>query len=304
MSFPGRFKDHILPDQLANISLSFLVDSMSRQRGGTAPNIAYTIALLGGKPTVMATAGQDFSDYRAFLEQKGVDTSGIVTIEDDFCASFFVNSDLDQNQIASFYTGAMAHAATLNFATHAPGADLVIISPNDPVAMRQYVTECQEFNIAYIYDPSQQIVRLDGETLVHGLTGSAWLTVNEYEFSLVQEKTGLSEADILERTGGLIITKGEKGSLIIKENMRYNIPVAKPKAVVEPTGAGDAFRAGFMRGLQLDLPLEICGRLGALSAVYVVEQQGPQEHKFTPAEFIARYEENFGSEPALAVLTA
>ncbi|MFQ5420196.1 MAG: carbohydrate kinase family protein, partial [Anaerolineae bacterium] len=232
MSFPGKFADVILPDQLQNISLSFLVDSMKRQRGGTAPNIAYTMALLGGRPTIMATAGQDFNEYRAWLESEGVDTSAVKQIEDDFTASFFVNTDQDQNQIATFYTGAMAFARDLSFARDAPNTELTIISPNDPLAMRRYARECKQLNIPYIYDSSQQTIRLSGEELYEGLDGCYLLSVNEYEFNLIQDRTGLSQQEILDKVGGLLVTKGAEGSWLVVDGQEYHIPAIPPEKVV------------------------------------------------------------------------
>lgn len=302
MFFPGKFTDSLIADQLESVSLSFLVDSLKRQRGGTAPNIAYTLALLGGNPTIMATAGQDFSDYRAWLEAQGVDTSAIIEIEDDYCASFFVNTDQDHNQIASFYTGAMAHAGRLSFAQHAAGTDLAIISPNDPTAMRNHAQECKEQGIRYIYDPSQQAARISGDDLQHGLEGCYLLTVNEYEYRLIQEKTGLTPEQILDRVGGLLVTKGSKGSTLIVGGETYEIPTAAPEQVVEPTGAGDAYRAGLMRGIQLGLPWPVAGRIGALAATYVLEQVGTQNHCFTIDSFIARYRQAFGDDEALSLL--
>ncbi len=302
MFFPGKFTDSLIADQLESVSLSFLVDSLKRQRGGTAPNIAYTLALLGGNPTIMATAGQDFGDYRAWLEEQGVDTSAIIEIEDDYCASFFVNTDQDHNQIASFYTGAMAHAGRLSFAQHAADTDLAIISPNDPTAMRNHAQECKERGIRYIYDPSQQAARISGDDLRHGLEGCYLLTVNEYEFRLIQEKTGLSPEQILDRVGGLLVTRGAKGSTLIVDGTEYEIPSAASEQVVEPTGAGDAYRAGLMRGIQLGLPWPVAGRMGALAATYVLEQVGTQNHHFTIASFIARYRQTFGDDEALREL--
>ncbi len=302
MSFPGRFADNILPDQINNISLSFLVESLKRQRGGVAPNIAYTMALLNGRPKVMATAGEDFDEYRAWLDAQGVNTSAIVQIADDYCASFFVNTDSDNNQIASFYTGAMAHAGQLNYAHNAPETELTIISPNDPGAMNQYVAECKESNIPYIYDPSQQTIWLTGEDLLFGLDGCYMLTVNEYEFNLIQEKTGLSGKEIHSKVNGLLITRAEKGSFLNINGKEHDIPVVPPFEIVEPTGAGDAYRAGLMRGIQLGLSWPIAGRMGALCATYVLEQLGPQKHSYTPAEFVARYREHFDDDGALDVL--
>lgn len=302
MFFPGKFSDHLIPEQLHNVSLSFLVDSMRRQQGGVAANIAYTIALLGGRPTVMATVGQDFVEYRAWLESFGVDTSAIKVFEDDYCASFFVNTDQEQNQIASFYTGAMAHAASLSFSYNAADTDITIISPNDPAAMDAYVRECKQLDIPYIYDPSQQTIRLTGEQLYEGLDGCLLLTVNEYELSMIQEKTGLRKADILEKAGGLLLTKGRRGSEIAINGQVFEIPAVVPNQIVEPTGAGDAFRGGLLRGLQLGLPWEIIGRLGALCATYVLENLGTQSHRFTREAFVARFRENFDDEGALDCL--
>lgn len=302
MSFPGKFADHLLADKLHKVSVSFLVDSLRRLPGGVAPNIAYTNALLGGHPKIMATAGQDFEEYRLWLENHGVDTSGVMVIEDDYCASFFVNTDEDLNQIASFYTGAMAYADQLSFARNAADAELAIISPNDPMAMVAYVSECKSLDLPYIYDPSQQIIRLSGEQLRDGLAGCVMLTVNEYELFMIQEKTGLSEEDILSLAGGILTTKGENGSQIRIDQQIYDIPAVPPQEVVEPTGAGDAFRGGLLRGIQLGLPWEVAGRMGALASTYVLENIGPQGHYYTPAEFVDRYRQVFDNKDALEQL--
>lgn len=302
MSFPGRFTDSLVADQLHTVSLSFLVDSLNRQRGGTAPNIAYTLALLGGHPRVMATAGQDFGDYRTWLESHGVDTSAIVEIENDFCASFFVNTDQAQNQIASFYTGAMAHAARLTFAQYAADADLAIISPNAPDAMSQYAAECRALGIPFIYDPSQQAARFTGAELLHGLDGAYMLTVNEYEHKLIQDKTGLTEDQILQHVGSLLVTLAGEGARLVIDGREIRIPAVPPHTITDPTGAGDAFRAGLMRGMQLGLPWDIAGRMGALAATYVLEQLGPQNHIYSPQEFVARYRQYFDDDGALDVL--
>lgn len=302
MHFPGKFSEAFMADQLDKISLSFLVDTMKKHPGGTAPNIAYTMALLGSSPTVMATAGQDFKEYRAALEAVGVDTAAIIAIEDDFTASFFVSTDDDQNQIATFYTGAMAYAKDLTYAQYAPDADLTIISPNDPTAMRAYAEECRELGIPFIYDSSQQTARLSGEDLAASLKGAAMLTLNDYEYNLIKEKTGLSDSDIREQVGGLLVTKGKEGALLWMDGVEYHIPVVPPKEIKEPTGVGDAFRAGLMRGMELGLPWPIAGRMGALAATYVLENVGTQNHAFTPEEFVARYREHFDDDGALDVL--
>jgi adenosine kinase len=302
MSFPGRFSEHLLVEQLENISVSFLVDSMRRMRGGVAPNIAYTNALLGGRPTIMASAGRDFGAYRLWLEEQGIDTSAVVSYDDVYCASFFVNTDQDQNQIASFYTGAMAKSVELTFANNAPDAELVIVSPNDPQAMNSYVAECKDRGLAYIYDPSQQTIRLSAEDLRLGVDGCTLLTVNEYELCMIQEKTGLKLDQILAMSGGLLLTMGKKGSRIYVDGQVLEIPAIAPRTLVEPTGAGDAFRGGLLRGLQLGLPWETTGRVGALAATYVLENIGTQGHHYTPQEFVGRYRESFDDQGALDIL--
>ena len=200
MSFPGRFREHILPDQLDNLSLSFLVDSMKKQRGGCAANIAFTLALLGERPRLMATAGSDFGEYRAWLEAHGVDTSAVQEFQDEFTSSFFVSTDLEQKQIASFYIGAMGRAGELSFKRLNPRPDVAIISPNDPNAMTAYVRECKELGIAYIYDPSQQIVRLSDQDLRDGIAGSRLTIVNDYEFEMLRSRLRMDEAAMLDCT--------------------------------------------------------------------------------------------------------
>ncbi|MFT7585179.1 MAG: adenosine kinase [Cellvibrionaceae bacterium] len=302
MKFPGKFTDHILPDQLHQISLSFLVESMVKLRGGTAAGIAYTQALLGGNPTIMAAVGNDFADYGAWLEEVGVDTSAIRVIKDKTCASFFANTDSEQNQIASFYTGAMAHAGELSFEEDAPSADLIIISPNDPVAMQNYVREAKQLGLDYIYDPSQQTIWLSGDDLKEGLEGCYMLAVNEYEMGMIEEKTGLSRVEISEKARGVLVTKGKNGSELLFDGERYEIPIVPISEAVDPTGAGDAYRAGMMRGIQLSMPWEICGRMGALASAYVLESNGPIGHSYTIAEFIERYRQNFDDNGALDAL--
>ena len=303
MSFSGRFKDHILPDHLDRLSVSFLVDTMVKRRGGVAPNIAYTLALLGERPLVIGAAGHDFVEYRAWLEAEGVDTSAVAEFPDLFTASFFVSTDLDGNQIASFYTGAMARAHELSIAEHADGhADLSIISPDDPLAMVNRVEECKALGIPYIYDPSQQIIRLSGEELAAGIDGCFLLIVNEYEFHMIQEKTGWSEPEVLARAGGLIITLGTHGSHLRVGSEELQIPVVPPACIADPTGVGDAFRAGLIRGYSLGVPWSVAGRMGSLAAAYVLEQVGTQTHYYTRSEFVARFREHFDDDGALSAL--
>ena len=300
MSFPGRFREHILPDKLDTISLSFLVDGMRRVYGGCAPNIAYSLALLGERPRLMASAGLDACEYRDWLNAQGVDTSLLLICDDCFTASFFVNTDLDQNQIASFYTGAMARAHELSLHDIAADKpDIVIISPNDPQAMDKYARECRELGIDYIYDPSQQVARVGGGELVEGLTGAKVLILNDYEYSILQNKTGLDETQLLERAETIVVTLGERGSRIVTQDKVYLIPIAKPDAVLEPTGVGDAYRAGLVVGLAHGFPWPVSGRNAALAAAYVIEHPGPQPKPYTFEDLIARYRANFGDAPEL-----
>ncbi len=293
MSFPGRFSEHILPDQIQHISLSILVDSMRKERGGCAPNIAYNLALLGERPTVMATVGQDFAEYRAWLEEAGVDTSAMVVIEDDFTASCFINTDKDNNQIVSFYSGAMRRADQLSF-HDLDDVQIAIISPNAPAAMVKYVRECQELDIPYIYDPSQQIVWLDGEDLLTGSRGARVLICNEYEFGMIKKKTGLTEEELLTLPQATIITRGADGSTIYAEGQELHIPAVPPEPMAEPTGVGDAYRAGLIKGLLHNLPWETTGRIATLAATYVLEQYGTQAHRYSLEEFLDRYHRVFG----------
>jgi adenosine kinase len=294
MSFPGLFREHILPEQIHHISLSFLVESMRKERGGCASNIAYTLALLGERPTIMATVGQDFDQYRAWLEAVGVDTSAVVEVEGEFTSSFFVNTDRDNNQIASFYMGAMGRADQLSFHDLAPDIDIAIISPNAPAAMVKYVRECQELGIPYIYDPSQQTIWLSAGDLVEGARGARILIVNEYEFGMIQNKTGLSDTQLLALSEITIVTRGAGGSTVYVPDQILNIPIVPPEPLVEPTGVGDAYRAGIIKGLLRDLSWETTGRIASLAATYVLERLGTQNHHYSLAEFTGRYQRVFG----------
>jgi adenosine kinase len=293
MSFPGKFTEHFLPEHFKRVSLSFLVDSMDKRRGGCAPNIAYTLALLGEKPRLMATAGQDFGDYRHWLEAAGIDTSLVKDVPDKFTASFFCSTDTANNQIASFYTGAMAHAAELSFRS-AGHVDMAIISPNDPAAMTQYAEECRTLGVPFIFDPGQQCARMSGEELTDGLNGASILIVNDYELELLRQKTKLDDDGILDRANALVVTRGEHGSSVIRRTGRLDVAAVMPTRIADPTGVGDAYRGGFMKGLAKGASDEVCARLGSVAAAYALEHLGGTNHAYTFAEFQARYEEHFG----------
>ena len=337
MQFPGKFTEHILPEHLQRVSLSFLVESMDKRRGGCAPNIAYTLALLGERPYLVATAGQDFKEYAEWLEAAGVDTSLVRHVPDKFTASFFCSTDTENNQIASFYIGAMANASELSLRT-IPDPGLVIISPNDPGAMVQYAEECRAMSVPFIFDPGQQCARLSGDELRDGISSARLVICNDYEFELIRQKTDMDEQEILHQADVLVITRGEEGCSVYRgaeggrgqgaeggrgqgaeggrgqaaeggrgqgpegaseraaddSMMRTDVPAIKPHRIVDPTGVGDAFRGGLMKGMALGRSFTECAQLGTVAATYALEHLGGQSHAYTIKEFSERYAEHFG----------
>jgi adenosine kinase len=276
---------------------------MRRERGGCGGNIAYNLALLGQRALLMATVGQDAPEYVAWLRDQGVDTSGVLQLPDEFTASFFVSTDRDNNQIASFYTGAMAKAGRLSFKDNNPALiRMAIISPNDPGAMVKYACECRELGIPYIYDPSQQIPRLAPADLVNGIQGAKVLIVNDYEFGMIKKQTGLSAEELLKLTEVVVITQGERGSTICTVEGTWEIPIASPRRIADPTGVGDAYRAGFITGMCQGLAWEVVGRIGSLAATYVLEEHGTQRHRYSLESFCRRYQEVFGETIDLSEL--
>jgi adenosine kinase len=295
MSFPGRFTEHFLPEHMHRLSLSFLVDSMDKRRGGCGPNIAYTIALLGERPYLMATAGQDFSDYKVWMDAVNIDTSLVKVIDGKFCASFFCSTDQHSNQIASFYTGAMANAGELSMRTVPAIKDaLVIISPNDPDAMVQYAEECGAMGVKYIWDPGQQCARMDGSQLADGVARAFMVIVNDYEMELLRQKTRMSESDIVAQVPLLVITRGENGCRIYTKGGIEEVTAVPPHRIEDPTGVGDAFRGGFMKGLAMGAPYNVCAQIGSVAATYALEHLGGTSHAYTWDEFAARYEAHYG----------
>jgi adenosine kinase len=296
MSFPGKFTEHLLPEHIHRVSLSFLVDTMDKRRGGCGPNIAYTIALLGEKPYLMATAGQDFSDYKSWMEAVNIDCSLVKVVDGKFCASFFCSTDQANNQIASFYTGAMANAGELSMRT-VPGIKdaLVIIAANDPDGMVQWAEECTAMGVKYIWDPGQQCARMEGSQLAAGINGAHMVIVNDYEFELIRQKTGLDEAAVLAKVPVLVITKGEHGCTIITSDGRDDVKAVTPDRIEDPTGVGDAFRGGFMKGLAMGATLKVCAQMGSVAATYCLEHLGGSSHAYTWDEFRRRYEVHFGA---------
>ena len=299
MTFPGHFSEYLIRDRLDKVSLSFLVDTLTRRRGGIAVNIAYTLALLGERPKVMATVGEDFEDARVWLEEQGVDTSAIEVIPGETTASFFVTTDQSQAQIGTFFTGAMAYASKLSFTHLDQRPDLVMISPNDPEAMVTYTQECRQLGILYFYDPSQQIIRLSREDLRQGIEGCQAMFTNDYEFNMIEEKTGLSLDTIRASVDFLIITRGEDGTDLYTDNTEVHIPIIKPLSIADPTGVGDAFRAGFLKGYMNGLSLERCGQMGTLASTYCLEAEGSMGHSYNFGQFKSRFREQLDDQGEL-----
>ncbi|MBL8162385.1 MAG: carbohydrate kinase family protein [Anaerolineae bacterium] len=303
MRFPGRFSEHLLQDQLHQISVSFLVEDMTKQWGGVAANIAYTMGLLGLRPKLFGTVGRDFGDYRNWLERAGVDTSTVRQIDEVFTASFFVNTDLDHNQIASFYSGAMALAKNYTLAdVHSGTPDMVVISPNDPQAMMNLAKECRERGIRFIYDPSQQVARLNGDQLWHDLQGAYAMVVNAYEAEIICKKAEKTLEDLRQAVDVLVVTQGKRGSHIYQNGELTEVPVFPTDKIIDPTGLGDAFRAGLLRGIAAGMSWTLSAELGSLCAAYALERVGTQSHHFTLPEFIARFRSEFNDEGALDIL--
>jgi len=303
MRFPGHFKEHFIADAMEHISLSFLVDDMTKHWGGVAANIAFTMAKLGVTPNLMGTVGRDFGDYREWLESNGVDCSTVIQIDEVFTASFFANTDNDNNQLAFFYGGAMNLARNYSLADAMDDTpDMVIVSPNDPVAMINLTQECRDRNIKFIYDPSQQVPRLSGEELKQGMEGAYLMVVNAYEASVISEKTGLSLDDLRETIDILIITKGEDGSKIYTNGDILEVEAFAPTEIKDPTGAGDAYRAGLLAGIIKGLPLSLSAQVGALCATYALEFVGTQNHNFTVEDFVTRFRENANDGGQLDIL--
>ncbi len=299
MVFPGNFKDHVLPDKLHIINISFLVKEMRQQRGGCAGNIAYTLALLGHDPRVVATAGTDFDGYRDWLDRHGVDTSQIRVIDGVRTASCHITTDQADNQITGFYVGAMQHAGELSLkAGLGDRPALAIVAPDDPSAMMRHCLEAREAGIPFIFDPSFQVTAMDGASLAEAARGASIMMVNDYESAVFCEKTGKTNDTIFDLIDMLIVTLGGEGSRIrIRDGREIAIPAARVDEVRDPTGAGDAFRAGFSAGLVHGFELEVCGRMGSVAAAYAVEHNGTQSHVYTREDFTRRYEENFGPLP-------
>lgn len=305
MDFPGRFADRIMPDKIHKLSLSFLVDKLSKQFGGVAGNIAYTLKLLGVDPTIMACAGNDFLPYKKHLTDHRISTKGIKEFDDVPCSLYAVVTDQDDNQIGSYFMGAMKHAKDLALQEVVLRGKttsyeiFVVISPTDPAAMVKYVKECRLLNLPYLYDPAFQIATFTADQLKEGIGGAALLIGNDYEISLMEDRLSISHEELLVMPPVVITTLGAKGSIIETRKEAIHVKPAKPKNTSDPTGAGDAYRAGFLASYLRKLDLATCGQMGSVAAAYTVEMYGTQTHAFTKKEFIARYKDNYGTTISL-----
>jgi adenosine kinase len=305
MHFPGKFSDQLLAEHLHKVSLSFLVDDLVVRRGGVAPNICYGMAQLGESPVLIGAVGEDFDDYRAWLERHGVDCRFVHVSDTQHTARFVCTTDEEMCQIGSFYAGAMGEARNIELATawKATGADLAVISAYDPAAMVQHSTECRERGYRFAADPSQQIARMDGAQLRGLIEGADLLFTNDYEKSLLESKTGLSEADVLAMVDVRVTTLGSKGVEIVGRDLeRVEVGVAKERGKADPTGVGDAFRAGLLTGREWGLSWERSAQVGSLLATLVLETVGTQEYQVVPADFAKRLAESYGDECAAEIL--
>jgi adenosine kinase len=292
--FPDRFKAHILPDKLHTLNVSFLVPEMRREFGGCAANIAYSLKLLGDRGIAMATAGQDFLPYRERMMAQGLSVAHIKAVDNTFTAQAFITTDLDDNQITAFHPGAMQFAHLNKVSDAQPGIALGIVAPDGRQAMIEHAAQFASASIPFIFDPGQGMPMFNGDELKAFIRQASWIALNDYEWGMLQQKTGLTAAEVAAQVEALIVTLGAEGSMIHTGGKALKIPCAKPRSVVDPTGCGDAYRAGLIHGLLHGLEWERVGRMASLMGALKIEMRGPQNHRFTRAEFDQRYRENFG----------
>jgi adenosine kinase len=293
MVFEGRFKDQILADQIHILNVSFLVPRLRREFGGCAGNIAYNLKLLGDPGYPMATVGRDFALYREWMRQTGVPADYLRTVESEHTAQAFITTDLDDNQITAFHPGAMQHAH-LNQVSDASGVALGIVAPDGRDGMLQHAAQFAASKIPFIFDPGQGLPMFGGEELRAFIGQASWVAANDYEWQMLQQRTGWSAREITDRVEALIVTRGAEGSVIHVKGREIAIPSARPHAVVDPTGCGDAYRAGIIHGLLRGLEWEMTGRIASLMGAIKIEQRGTQNHRFTLEEFAARFRSSFG----------
>ncbi len=293
MVFDDRFKNHILPEQVHILNVSFLVPEMRREFGGCAGNIAYNLRLLGGDGRPMGTVGRDFAPYAAWMDKNGVDRRHVTEIDGTYTAQAYITTDLDDNQITAFHPGAMNHAH-LNRVPEGDGITLGMVSPDGRQGMIEHAAQFAAAGIPFVFDPGQGMPMFGGEELKTFLDQATWVTLNDYEFRLMQERTGLSPAELAARVRALVVTRGAEGSVVHTGGSTIDIPAATPRKVADPTGCGDAYRAGLLYGLMNDLDWETTGRIASLMGALKVECHGTQNHRFERAEFDERFKEAFG----------
>jgi adenosine kinase len=294
LTFKGHFKDHILLDKTHILNLSFLVDDLQKRRGGVAGNYAHNLVLLGYPAAVLATAGTDATEYRDWLAARGVDCRGLRLLEGELSATGFTTTDMDDNQLTGYYGGAMWRAAMLGLDDGPPSVEAVIIGPNDPGAMKRLVHECRERGIKFVFDPAHQLPMMSADDVTDSTRG-AWIVIgNDYELKLIEERTSRDEKGLLELAEIVVTTLGRHGSRIATRKQTVEIPAAPSIRESDPTGAGDAYRAGLVAGLLRGLELDAAGRVASLAATYVIEQVGTIEHDYTQGEFAQRYRDSFG----------
>ncbi len=302
MTFPGRFADSIVLDKLDKISLSFLVDELEVRRGGVAANIAFGMGMLGHNPVLVGAVGPDFADYRSWLQRHGVDTESVHVSEVRHTARFVCTTDEHANQIATFYAGAMQEARDIELGPvveRVGAVDLVLIGANDPEAMLRHTEECRYRHIPFAADPSQQLARMHGEEIRLLVDGAEYLFTNEYEAALTEKKTGWSSAEILERVGTRVTTLGPNGVRIERKGEQMlHVPVSKETHRADPTGVGDAFRAGFLAALAWGLSLQRCAQVGSMMATHVIESIGTQEYELARRSFLLRIRSAYGDQAA------
>jgi len=297
MVFQDKFKNHILPDKVHMLNVSFYVPDMRREFGGCAGNIAYNLNLLGGRPVPMGAVGSDFGPYADWMDVVGLDRTHVTLAEGKYTAQAYITTDMDDNQITAFHPGAM-DASHQNRVSNAAGITIGILSPDGRQGMLEHASQFVDAGIPFIFDPGQGLPMFGGDELKSFIDKATWISVNDYELQMMQEHTGLSPHEIAERVDGLIVTLGGEGSHIYTEKQRIDIPAAPVSEMNDPTGCGDAYRGGLLFGLMNGLDWETTGRVAALMGAIKIEQHGTQNHSFTLDEFRARYRESFGSELA------
>ena len=295
MVFRDRFKNHVLPEQVHILNVSFLVEELRKEFGGCAGNIAYNLKLLGGEPLPVATVGADFSDYTDWMEKWGISQRFVRVLDDHYTAQAYITTDLDDNQITAFHPGAMGLAHIVDIPTDA-GARIGIVAPNGRDGMLQHARQFKEAGIPFIFDPGQGLPLFDGDELLAMVDQATWVAVNDYESRLLEERIGQPVGELARRTQGLVVTKGAEGSHIYTDGRRIDIPPVKPSAVVDPTGCGDAYRAGLLFGLMRGLDWETTGRIASLMGSIKVARHGTQNHHFSMDDFRAWYRDAFGAD--------